>query len=76
MSHEVVHVTSEAHAAVKAFCKRHGLVMRDWVSEVLLELIDKHSPIGPVKDRPIKSLRTQETDAFERPPFYAGRCKE
>lgn len=38
---EAVHVTDEVHALAKAHCKKHGLKIRDWVSQLVREAITK-----------------------------------
>ncbi len=70
MAEPVIHLTHEAHAIVKAYCKRRDLRMSKWASEVLIDAVN---PAVPVPKRRIEELQTTETDAFERAPFWAGQ---
>lgn len=52
MSGGVVHLErhGELHASAKAFCKRHGLKLKDWASALILAAVE--APHPPKKERP------------------------
>ena len=36
---KVVHLSNEAHAAAKVYCKENGLKMSDWVASLITKAI-------------------------------------
>ncbi len=66
----VIHVSNEAHAAVKAHCERLGVLQKVWASRALIDAVRREGPLQPVKKRKLKTYETQETDVLERPPFW------
>lgn len=74
--HQVIHVTAETHAAAKAYCRTRGLMMREWASALILEATRATAQVNAVERRPVVVYPTADTDALERPPFYADREKK
>lgn len=77
MAEKVVHVPDEVHAKAKAFCERHRLHMKRWVSGLILDAIsdDKVRRTTPVTKKKLPATETGGEDGpkpWERPPFWAA----
>ncbi|MEZ4270672.1 MAG: hypothetical protein R3C68_04335 [Myxococcota bacterium] len=81
---KVVHLSNEAHAEAKEFCKEHTLRMSDWVAGLIRQAIDARQVDMPQatpsiergvvpKKRPLKRLdeRPQPQNEDSTMPAYA-----
>lgn len=41
MAEKVVHISEEVHEAAKAFCKKNKRYMKQWVSGLILDAIER-----------------------------------
>jgi len=71
----VIHISKDAHAAVKRYCQAAGVSMAEWSSAALIEAVKVAGPTRPgaipVPRRAIERYGTIPTDVYMRPPFYA-----
>ena len=83
---KVVHLSNEAHAQAKVYCKSRGLKMSDWVGALIIEAISENEETkqpepqvestAPRKKKLPKTDDTvQQTDqgvpVYSQPPFWA-----
>ena len=84
---KVVHLSNEAHADAKLWCKARGLKMSDWVGSLILEAIAaevKEEEVAPVEEtqaprkKALPRLDEQSqagndgTPVYSQPPFWAS----
>lgn len=71
MADRVIHVSAEAHAEVKRFCKSENLVMTEWASRVLLAAaVGRVMPARPLDRAEIAASEEAVADAYALPPFW------
>ena len=83
---KVVHLSNDAHAVAKVYCKARGLKMSDWVGALILEAIEaeaKPKQTEPVPDSSAPRKKTlprlgDEAQAsvdglpvYTQPPFWS-----
>lgn len=71
MANDVIHISAEAHAEVKKFCKSANLVMGEWASRVLTKAaVDRVMPPRPLDREEIAAADEAAADAYLNPPFW------
>ena len=83
---KVVHLSNEAHAQAKVYCKSRGLKMSDWVGALIIEAISENEEakqpepqVEPTAPRKKKLPKTDDTiqsteqgvPVYSQPPFWA-----
>ena len=83
---KVVHLSNEAHAQAKVYCKSRGLKMSDWVGSLIIDAISVHEEPAPQEPVPVTNAprkkqlpRTDDTvqstddgvPVYSQPPFWA-----
>ena len=78
---KVVHLSDEAHAKAKDFCKKHSLRMSDWVAGLIENAISQgqvDTSKAPVaKKKPLQRIEEgggkveEDQPAYAAPPFWA-----
>lgn len=75
----VAHLSEEAHRAAKEFCRRHGLRMSEWVSELIMEAVKGEPPACLPRREPVRlttPVNPEPTlpgdEPWSKPPFWAG----
>ncbi len=83
---KVVHLSNEAHAQAKVYCKSRGLKMSDWVGALIIEAISENEEakqpepqVEPTAPRKKKLPKTDDTiqsteqgvPVYSHPPFWA-----
>lgn len=68
MSDSVIHVSQEAHAAVRRCCRVSGVRVKAWASRVLLEAAERAERTRTIK------LTAVSDEPWLRPPFWENRC--
>ena len=84
---KVVHLSNEAHAQAKVYCKSRGLKMSDWVGSLIIDAISvQEEPKPPEQPQDVSAPRkkqlprmddtVQSTDdgvpVYSQPPFWAA----
>lgn len=77
---KVIHLSDEAHAKAKAFCREHGLKMSDWVAN-LIDTAMQGGEVTPIvvpqqannKDSNVRALvqKKKQLEAYEEQPQVA-----
>ena len=83
---KVVHLSEDAHARAKEFCKVNGLRMSDWVAGLIDQAIHGEAPVAVPqpgvsvvpKRKPARRLEDQQNheevaSVYAAPPFWAAR---
>ena len=88
---KVVHLSNEAHAQAKVYCKSRGLKMSDWVGALIIEAISDNeevkAPEPQVESTAPKKKKLPKTDdtvqatdqgvpVYSQPPFWAKQTIE
>lgn len=60
MPDKLVHLSDEAHQMAQEFCRKQGITMKQWVSELILEANNKD-----ILSRIVKAYRTKDDDIEE-----------
>ena len=83
---KVVHLSNEAHAQAKVYCKSRGLKMSDWEGALIIETISENEEtkqpepqVEPTAPRKKKLPKTDDTvqsteqgvPVYSQPPFWA-----
>ena len=83
---KVVHLSNEAHAQAKVYCKSRGLKMSDWVGALIIEAITENEETKPpepqVESTAPRKKKLPKTDdtvqsteqgvpVYSQPPFWA-----
>ena len=83
---KVVHLSNEAHAQAKVYCKSRGLKMSDWVGSLIIDAISeqeeplpKEQPLDVSVPRKKQLPRTDDSvqssadgvPVYSQPPFWA-----
>ena len=81
---KVVHLSNDAHAKAKMFCKSHGLKMSDWVGTLIFKAIHSEevsnnrevkvaTPLPKKKKLPkMEEDVVDGTPIYAKPPFWAS----
>ena len=64
---KVVHLSNDAHAQAKVFCKARGLKMSDWVGCLILEAISSQTQEA-VEPEPVPVLEVPEAPRKKKLP--------
>ena len=66
----VIHISRSTHEALKVACRTKGVRMRDVADRLISDWVAKTVGKKPPTKPPPK---TNTTDPYTRPPFWAGR---
>lgn len=71
MASKVVHLSDEAHAKAKAYCANRGIRMSDWITGLIMKLIES-STDEVVQGKPVPNFgsRDNHEDVAGREPFW------
>lgn len=73
MASSVIHVSPEAHVAVKSHCRDNGWRMSEWASVALLEAVRVQQAtvdVRPVARRSLEQIEYGASDCAADPPFW------
>lgn len=74
MSDKIVHLTHEAHAAMRVYCLANQLFAREWVSRLILVAVQPTASAFTKKSLVVLDDKSLD-EPWDRPPFWTGRPK-